>query len=304
MNHIISRLCKCIFLIFLIPINSSAQNQVSDGLALMKIENSARVASLGGAFVAVTADANSAVINPATALGLTKFEISLGHTVYWENVRIESAYFAKPIKKKLFLHGGIKFATVDNLELRKSKTALPDGIFEAFDLSVKTGITYQKSDKLSFGISAGWFIEKIDLWRGSAFNIDLGVHAVVNDKLELGASILNLGKSFHLEANGLVDSDEITLPTTYRLGASYKYLDYLILSDIVISDDKFHLHLGTEKSVHESFKLRAGYMFNYDSKNLTAGAAFIHRNLTVDYAFVPYSNNLGTSHIFNLNFSL
>ena len=65
-----------------------------------------------------------------------------------------------------------------------------------------------------------------------------------------------------------------------------------------------HLHLGAEASVHEMFTVRAGYMANYDSKNISAGVSFNKRNIGVDYAFVPYTNDLGTSHLFNFTFSL
>ena len=89
-----------------------------------------------------------------------------------------------------------------------------------------------------------------------------------------------------------------------RTASAYYLKDYLGAADIVVVDDEFHLHAGGEAVIQKVFRLRAGYMFNYDSKNITAGASFSKRNLTVDYAFVPYSNDLGSSHLFNLTFSL
>ncbi len=300
-----SKIVVCAFsFIILLPSLSSAQNNVSDGLALMKIDHAARSAGMGEAFTAISGDPNSSSTNPATSVGLRKFEVSFGHTIYWENVRLESVFMGKPLKDKLFWHLGFKMASIDNLELRKSKTALPDGIFEARDFSLKTGFSYMLNDKTSIGFSAGWFFEKIEAWRGSAFNIDLGATSKINEKLNIGASILNLGSDFVIEKSGIVGSDDIALPTTYRLGATYQATKLLFASDIVYLDDKAHLHLGAEKELQESFKLRTGYMLGYDTKNFTAGASFVHRNLTVDYAFVPYSQSLGTSHIFNLNFSL
>jgi hypothetical protein len=88
------------------------------------------------------------------------------------------------------------------------------------------------------------------------------------------------------------------------VGGSYRYDRYLGAVDAVIVDDEFHLNIGAEATLHEYVSLRAGYMANYDTKNFTAGASFTRRNITVDYAFVPYTNNLGTTHLFNLTFSL
>ena len=47
-------------------------------------------------------------------------------------------------------------------------------------------------------------------------------------------------------------------------------------------------------------------MSGYDVKDFTAGATFhlARYRLAVDYAFVPYKENLGTSHLFNLTFVL
>ena len=117
----------------------------------------------------------------------------------------------------------------------------------------------------------------------------------------MGIHKINLRMTHHQAFEG---SRDISLPVTYRLGASYRYDRYLGVADLVVVDDKLRLHTGLEASLQKLFRFRAGYMFNYDSKNLTAGASFTKRNLTVDYAFVPYSNDLGSTHLFNLTFSL
>ena len=69
-------------------------------------------------------------------------------------------------------------------------------------------------------------------------------------------------------------------------------------------DDEIHVNVGAEARLHEMFQLRSGYMVNYDTKNFTAGASFFYRKIIVDYAFVPYTSNLGTSHLFNLTFGI
>ena len=152
--------------------------------------------------------------------------------------------------------------------------------------------------------SMGWFIEKIDAWRGSAFNVDLGLLYRAAERINIGASAVNLGGDFSLSKSGFTGSRDISLPTTYRVGAAYYLKDYLGAADIVVVDDEFHLHAGAEAVIQKIFRLRAVYMLNYDSKNITAGDSFSKRNLTVYYAFVPYSNDLGSSHLFNLTFSL
>ena len=217
---------------------------------------------------------------------------------------MESGYFASPVSGRFYLHGGIRLATVSDLEAREFASLIPDAYFDAHDVSFKGGLAYAITDRISAGIAMGWFIEKIEAYRGDVFNVDFGLSYQPRDNLHLGASVTNLGSDFMLTLSGEGSSREVSLPTTYRIGGSYQYDLYLGAVDLVVVDDELHPHLGAEANLHEYFSARTGYMFGYDSKNFTAGVTFKHRNISVDYAFVPYSNDLGTTHLFNFTFSI
>lgn len=275
-----------------------------DGLAMMKIEAGARASGMGGAFVSIAGDAYSSFYNPAGAAASTKFTTSFGHTAYWQNIRLETAYFCSPLKKSVFVQGGIRWANLGELQLRTSPTSEPDALADANDVSFKGGLAYQVDDKIYAGMSIGWFLENIAAYRGSVFNVDFGALVMPTEDVTFGVSITNLGSKFNLSQAGEVSSRDITVPTTYRVGISYKYKKYLGAVDAVILDNKAHIHLGAEARVYPSIALRAGYMFNYDTKNVTAGTSINWRNLAFEYAFVPYTSNLGTTHLFNLTFQL
>ncbi len=279
---------------------------VVDGLFMLKNDHSARASGMGAAVVAVGADANGIAYNPAAAVGLDKFTASFGHTVFWENIRMESAFFGAGLTPNLYLHGGIRFGAVNNIEKRGNvPTAEPDALFDAHDISFKAGLAYRLSTQYSIGAAMGWFFQENDGYRGSAFNIDLGAQAKINEQIDLGASVTNLGSSFTIAKAGQLDSRVIPLPTIWRIGGAYLYRSYYRgVVDLVYADDDMHVHLGAEAGLHEMFDLRAGYMAGYDTKNFTAGTSFHYRNIVVDYAFVPYTSTLGTSHLFNITFSL
>jgi len=283
---------------------ASACVNAQDGLALMKVEAGARQAGMGGASVSLTTEPNAAFYNPAAAAGTGKFTVSFGHNEYWENIRLETGYFMGNLSDRTSLHGGIRYAAVDNMESRVIPSAEPDALFSAYDVSFKSGIAYQVNEQMALGIAMGWFIEKIDVYRGSAFNVDIGALYMLSQDVNFGASVTNLGSTLSLALYGQESTEGISLPTTYRAGGSYRYDRYLGAVDAVIVDDEFHLNLGAEAALHEYVSLRAGYMVNYDTKNFTAGASFTRHNVTIDYAFVPYTNNLGTTHLFNLTCSL
>lgn len=294
---------RTLILIWVVVVMAGAANG-EDGLAMMKIEHGARQAGMGAASVSVTGDPNGASYNPATVVGVSKFTASFGHISYWENIRLESGYFAMDLSSVTFLHGGIRFAVVDELEQRHAPTLEPDELFDAHDISFKLGLACKFAEWLSGGFAVGWFFEKIEAWRGSAFNLDVGMVVRPAENVSVGAAATNLGADFSLSKPGVEGSRDISLPTRYAVGGSYRYHKALGALDLVVIDDEIHAHIGGEAHPHELFRVRAGYMTNYDSKNIAAGVSFTKRNLTVDYAFVPYTNDLGSSHMFNFSFTL
>lgn len=275
-----------------------------DGLSLMTVDAGARPAGMAGAFGSIAGEPNGSFYNPAAAGGGEEFVASFGHNTFLEDIRLETGYFAAPFGPVTTLHGGIRFAKVSNLEFRDGPSSTPISLFDANDASLKIGLTREFGRRVSAGIGLGWFIEKIEAWRGSAFNVDLGVLARFSERLNFGAAVINLGSDLTLSNSGVVGSREIPLPTTVRGGFSYRHEKLLASADMVIADDKGHVHVGAEKAVHHSFSLRAGIMTGYDSKRFTAGTSFTRRNITIDYAFVPFRNELGSSHLFNLTFRL
>ncbi len=294
----------CALLAFALVCGLAGGAAADDGLSMMKIEAGARASGMGGAFVSIAGDAYSSFYNPAGSAASTKFTASFGHTAYWQNIRLETGYFSSPLSKALSVHGGIRWANLGELQLRTSPTLEPDGLSDANDVSFKGGLACQVDDKIYAGLSVGWFLENIAAYRGSVFNVDFGALVMPTNDVTFGVSITNLGEKFNLSQEGEVSSRDITLPTTYRVGISYKYQKYLGAVDAVIIDNKAHIHLGAETKIYQSIALRAGYMFNYDTKNVTAGTSINWRNLAFEYAFVPYTSNLGTTHLFNLTFQL
>lgn len=286
----------------------SARAESPDGLSMLKNDANARASGLGAACVSITGDPNLVPYNPAAAIAVGTFDASFGHTIHWDRIRFESAFFGADIMPRLTAHGAIRFAAVDDLEKRGLvPTDEPEALFDAHDISFKAGAAYAVTEKVTAGAAFGWFIQEIEGYRGSAFNLDLGAAVDLTESVDLGLSVTSLGSDFSITKANQKGSRDIALPTAYRMGVSYhwtRWTPILAAADIVHADDDLHLHLGAEAQLHKEFHLRAGYRSGYDTKNFSAGASFTRRNIRVDYAFLPFSDNLGTSHLFNLTFSL
>jgi len=276
----------------------------ADGQALLKSEHGARPAGMATAVTSLRIGPDGAAYNPASIAGTDNFSVSFGHVAYWENVRLESGYFSSNLSGRTSFYGGIRFAAVDEIEGRPNMPTDEPWQFESYDFSIKLGLASWSSSRFGMGIAIGSVFEKIGGHRGGALSSDLGAIFLYNEKVSLGASILNIGPDLILSQAGRVDSRPIRQPTTYRAGLSYLHDKHLAAVDFVYLDNAAHVHLGAESKLHSALQLRAGYMLNYSTKNLTAGASFVRDNLAVHYAFVPYSRSLGTSHMFNLAFGL
>jgi hypothetical protein len=274
----------------------------ADGVALMKVDHSAQFAGMAGAAVSLTGDPDLVAYNPASQHETANFTVVFGHTSYWDNIMLESAFFGLPLSPRITAHGGIRYAGVSDMQARDDVPSIePDNIFSAQDISAKAGLTFRPSGILSVGFSFGWFLEKISFYRGSVFNVDLGGQYQLHPNIRLGAAVNNLGPSFHLSAPGEGQTNDIKVPTTARIGGSYTFSKYLGSLDIVVQDDKAHAHLGAEGRIAENFSLRAGYAAGYDIRGASAGVSWLYRNFGVNYAFVPFSNGLGTTHMLSLS---
>ncbi len=276
-----------------------------NGLSLLKIESGAQIAGMGGAGVARNGIAELALYNPASVSTITDFDISIGHTSYWQDIRQENGFLSKRLTKKTVLHSRIRFGVISQIELRDDRpSSQPIGIFDAHDVEFKAGLAHQLSDRIAVGFATGWFLEKIGTYRGTEMSLDIGATAKVNDKLSVGGSIINIGGDLTISNSAGASSRPIPLPTTYRFGGVYKYDRYLVVSDIVAVDGTSHLNIGANATIGMGLQLRAGYMTGYDTKNISAGASFTRRNMTIDYAFIPFQRGLRDAHMFQFTFSL
>lgn len=264
----------------------------------LAVEPGARPVGMGGAFTSITGDPYAAAYNPAAVFGVENLSGSVGHNTYWENTSLQSGYVIFE-KRSIAFNAGIQYAEIGDIEARgDTPTEDPLYLFESQDVSFKAGAAFRVHRNVAVGFSAGWVFEKIDNYRDYALFGDLGILVTPTENLNIGASALYLGQKLKLD---LIEYD---LPAAYRFGASYKISDALIAADIVNEDDDNHLHLGAEYGIASQFFLRTGYRTGYDSRDISFGVGFAHRNFRFDYAYLPYSDKLDDSHLINLTFTL
>ena len=112
---------------------------------------------------------------------------------------------------------------------------------------------------------------------------------------------------------GCSDKDEsFKLPSVVTLGLSYRpeklqFESGGLLLGVDLSkpvDNRLRIHLGGEWHLQDLVALRTGYGIGYDERGLAAGLGLHQGRWTIDYAWVPYSSDLGDTHRISLGIDL
>jgi hypothetical protein len=282
---------------FSLSISHAAGNT---GLAFLKIGVGARTAAMGEAFVATANDASGLFWNPAGSAFMDKRQAHFTHTEWIQGITNEMASVVLPTKLGVF---GLQsmLNNVGDIERRVIASEEPLGIVSAHDFLLGLSFGKQLNEHFAVGLSAKYLYEKIYLESASGLAIDLGFcYQDALPGMSLGASLQNLGSM-----NKLAE-EKIALPKTARIGAAYVLpfsmanSTLLLASEFVqIFDDESHFSIGGEFRPISLLALRTGYQTGDRSRGTTAGFGLNFRRLTIDYAYVPFSADLGNTQRFS-----
>ena len=304
-------LLKLVWSIVLVILLSSAASGASipdkagtSGLSFLKLGIGARPTGMGEAFTAISGDIFSLYWNPAGVARHTGTEFAFMHNQWFQDVSLEYAAFCFGYKKNVF-GLSLTLSQVANLERREGPTENPISYFDEHDMSLGFSWARKINDKLDLGISTKFLYEKIDFSSATGLGFDLGGIYRLRSNIQIGGAILNLGSKIKFE------QESFNLPARYKIGAAYlgheKYFngDFILSMDLVKpNDNDLKVHLGGEYTYKEKFTLRSGYQIGYDDRNISLGLGLKIKKYAIDYAFVPFSSDLGNSHRISINLKL
>lgn len=269
------------------------------GMIEMLNLSGARQVAMGETPVLTEADPFNLEYNPAAIVGLTKGRFGFTYHRAIQDRDNSSLAIIFPVKTvDCGVH--LRLSSLGDIEGRgEIPSSEPDYLFSAHDFAVRLFSALKLHPNLRAGISAGWMMEKIDIHRANTFVVGAGLVYGWKYGVQFHAAAANVGPSFTFI------TEEQSTPVIYRVGAGYHWRDLSVAADYVnIKSGEGHLHLGGEYLLQTYLFLRSGYQTGYDSRNFSAGAGFLYNQWRIDYAFVPYTSDLGTSHRFSLVYSL
>jgi hypothetical protein len=293
-----------VFLVGLCYGGDISERAGTSGLSFLKVGMGARPVGMGEAFTAISGDINCLYWNPAGLARIEGIDLTFMHNRWFQE--ISSNYLATAFKiKKNVIGVGLALNRVPDIEVRDKPTAEPVGTFDAEDLVLTLGCAKSLGGKFDLGVSVKGLYQKIYTYEASGLGFDIGGVYVLNDKFQFGTAILNLGPKMKFK------EEKFSLPLVYRLGAAYKTSERQLNGDILLGldlikprDSDLKLHSGIEYNYDKILSLRIGYQLGYDDKSFSFGMGLGYERYGIDYAFVPFSSDLGNTHRISLEIKM
>ena len=277
------------------------------GFAFLNLPAGARAAALGGAYTALADDPTAVFWNPAgvaarTALGAPG-EIAVSG-VHHESIQ----NFHQDLVAATWRRGGDGLSLAFNSHYTgrlegTDEIGNPLGAFGATDFAVAGGYATTAAPGLRIGGSVGWISETIAGTGASTLSFSVGgIYAPAGvPGLTVGVAARNLGGSPRFATTSGGAGEAVDQPRTLAagaaLGGSRGGLRWLVASDVSqLAGEDVEARVGVEIAPSPVLALRGGWMFGQDAADLTAGAGVAVGRVQFDYAFVPYHDELGTSH--------
>ncbi len=286
------------FLILLLVCSGASAER--PGLAFLRLSPDPRGGVLEGGMVATATDATALRYNPALLTSVSGLNVFVSHHQWVQDIRQQFAAVGLGGRTH---HLGVGFGYVDYgaIDYRETATSDPLGTFHPSDLEALVGYGLRITDDLSVGVTARFLHEKILEDEATGFCADLGAwKSWPSFGLQAGVVVQHLGTM------GELGSDSPRLPLTCRAAAAWSAP--LGASGLLIGAQASTTPgIGTgaglfaEYTYRRLLVLRSGLVGGDVASNWTVGTGMDLGRGSLDYTYVPVTNDLGTSHRFSIS---
>ncbi|MCD6471559.1 PorV/PorQ family protein [Candidatus Aerophobetes bacterium] len=276
---------------------SYADGVGTTGASCLKLGVGARASAMGDAFSAIADDATSIYWNPA---GLTQIEgtqLGATHTQWLEEINYEHLAYVSSHRDSAF---GLSINWLNTGKIEETTLSYPGGTgnsFEAKSSVVTLAYARKMGESLSLGAGLKYIGEKFEKESATSYGLDLGGF-YKKQKFSFALGVQNIGNKEKFT------EEEDPLPLNYRLGMAYLLNERIKLALDVNKplDNEVNFHTGIECHLTDTLALRAGYKSGPEDigSGITGGLGFKFKNISIDYAYVPYED-LGDTHRISLS---
>jgi hypothetical protein len=276
------------------------------GFAFLNVPAGARGAALAGAYVSVVSGPEAAFWDPAGLASVDGLQASATHIEFLSHLRHEQFVLAGPA-----FGGGLAAsvrAMYSEAITARDELGNETGSFGSHDLEFRLAYGRRAAPGLTLGGSAQLVRERLD--NESAMTYAFGCGGAFEPArwpgLRLALAADQLGPSARFSI-GDGEGQPVALPASAQGGLSYLHavgsgltLRGALESRVTVGRTGVGM-LGAELAHPASgVALRAGARLNDHESAMAFGAGCALGTLQVDYAFVPFKDDLGDTHRFSL----
>jgi len=271
----------------------------TEAAAFLDIPVGAGPAAMGSAYTALANDAYASVYNPAGLGFLPETQVAAQHLSYLESISYEYASAAFLLKEGHAIEASAQYLGSGNIpgaDLYGNALGSYSSYYGSYNLAYGQAL----GEKLSLGITGKVINATISNVSATAYAADAGALYKVNDRLNLAATVQNLGTQLKFI------NDDNTLPVEGHLAVAYEPDHHFLLSleGVFPRSGPAGAHMGVEWRPLEMIAIRAGYRTDTTTglspiAGMSAGLGLKLWGQEFAYAWVPYGD-LGDTQYFSL----
>ncbi len=275
------------------------------GFAFLEVPAGARASALAGAYASLAQGAEAVFWNPAGLQGTHGVELAATHVELFQGLRDDQ--FA--IAGRRWGGGLAASVRAQYTEAIPERDAIGNliGTFGSHDLEFALGYGRALAPGLTLGANVKYVRERIANASAATYAFDLGAGWEPGPAgLKIGFAAQNLGPAAAFTIDGEKGAP-VPLPAAFQPGVSYA----VALSPTLALGGALETRLtrgrsgvgliGAELSAPAAgAALRLGWRANDNASSLCVGAGYTLSSVRLDYAFVPFNDDLGDTHRFSL----
>ncbi|HXS99930.1 MAG TPA: PorV/PorQ family protein [Elusimicrobiota bacterium] len=291
--------------LLVLALPASAGTQGATAFDFLSTDVAPRPAAMGGAYTAVSDDADGMLYNPAGLAFMSSNQASFAHGELYQGITQDYLALAAhgDGDQRLGRHGllgegqgaGLYLDTFDFGSIQRTTLANQSGAgldsFGIRDWAIGAGYAIRPIDWLGVGAAVKYLRESIDNTLAQTGAVDLGARAdlekTIGQPITLGAAIQNVGPDPRYR------TQSSPMPETLRMGLAWQPRDaYTVAVDLVdVRDGSVSTRIGGEWRPTKYAALRLGWNGQNDAgPGVTVGASLTWKKLRFDYAFIPYGD--------------
>lgn len=266
------------------------------GFSSLRILPGVREAGMAGAGVASAFGPQAIALNPAANAGSDGFAATVSYAKWILDTHHQSLFVARGFPA-LCVGLGLASFSAGRFEYRTKPTEEPIGTFSPYDFTAYLNLARPIGSMVQVGLTGRYFYTRIFDEDAVGVGIDGGVRVTPVERLTLGASVMDFGKTMYYVR------DEFRLPTRLRAGASYDLVPFERGRVTLAADGSYFPYgkaagavAGLEFAWNEVVALRAGYDFLSQANHLNFGLGLHAGRFRFDYSFAALNFDLGGAH--------